>query len=136
MKAKKKNLQPWLDYFEMLQTYETKGLLEMKPDKHEAYITEPALFALTKAKDLMDAWQRALAACETPIVLRRIRTYAGWKSLHDDGYLSRPFALHVVRDEEPHDLLYTIVITSRRRWWKLWMWHDSIEIIEYGRTRF
>ena len=131
MKSKTKDLQPWLDYFEMLQTYEAKGFLDMKADKHEAYITEPALFALSSAKDLRDAWQRALAVEGMTVVQRRIRAYAGWKSMHGGDYLSRPFALHVVKDAYPHDLLYTLVITSRRRWWKLWMWHDSIEVISY-----
>ena len=41
--SKRKFLQPWLDYFDMLHTYEQKGYLEVKPDKHEAFITRAAL---------------------------------------------------------------------------------------------
>ena len=117
------DLQPWLDYFEMLHTYEQKGFLEVFPEKHEAYITEPALFTLSPATKTL------------PSVVRRIRTYAGWRSQYGGTYLSHPFALHVVDAEEGHDLLYTLLLTRRRVWWKLWMKTDRIEVIEYGRKK-
>lgn len=40
------DIQPWLDYFELLQTYEQKGFLEVAYDKHEAFITRAALYTL------------------------------------------------------------------------------------------
>ncbi len=46
MTKKKTNLQPWLDYFKMLQRYEAKGFLEVKSQEHEAYITRAALLTL------------------------------------------------------------------------------------------
>ena len=48
---KHKDLQPWLEYFEMLRRYKEKGLLHMQPDKHEAYVTEPALHAMSPGND-------------------------------------------------------------------------------------
>ena len=45
-KSKHQDLQPWLDYFKMLQQYEAKGFLEIKPQEHEAYITRAALLTL------------------------------------------------------------------------------------------
>lgn len=131
-RKKHKDLQPWIDYFEMLQKYEKDGFLEMKPEAHEAYITAPAVYTIVGCDFNADEPNRdvrmARSVCHTA---RRIRTYAGWRSMHGGDYLARPFALHVVKADEPHDLLYTMVITSRRRWWKLWMWHDSVEVITY-----
>ena len=46
MTKKHKNLQPWLDYFDMLHTYEQKGYLQMEPQKHETYVTRAALLTL------------------------------------------------------------------------------------------
>lgn len=137
MRRKHKNLQPWLDYFKVLQRYEVCGFLEVTAEKHEAYVTQAALFTLAGYDEATIAIAdqsvvpgasryKAIAS-----VLRNIRTYAGWKSQYGGSYLDRSFALHVVKDDAPHDLFYTLLITSRRRWWKLWMWHDSIELIEY-----
>ena len=132
--SKRKNLQPWLDYFEVLQSYEGNGYLEVDAEKHEAYVTLPALLTLAGFDDEAIHKLAAMARSTRAVVsvLRNIRTYAGWKSQHGGDYLAHGFALHVVKDDTPHDLLYTLVITSRRRWWKLWMWSDSIEVIEYA----
>ena len=43
---KNRDLQPWLDYFGLLRTYEEKGFLEVKPDRHEAYVTQAAMMTL------------------------------------------------------------------------------------------
>jgi hypothetical protein len=125
MSKKRKNLQPWLDYFKMLVTYESNGLLEMQPAKHEAYVTRPALHAMTEGDD---PWRQLTSL---PKTVRRLRAYAGWKSCEGKDYLKAPFAVHVVKDEKPHDLLYTVVLTPRRAWWKLWMTADRIDVIEY-----
>lgn len=126
LSRKHKDLQPWLDYFELLRTYERKTLLEVMPDKHEAYITHAALFTLSGSEKPNDQTIRAI-----PSTVKRIRAYAGWRSQHGGDYLSRPFALHVVKDEYPHDLLHTILITRRRVWWKLWSKTDYFERIDY-----
>lgn len=135
MRRKHKDLQSWLDYFVLLQKYEDGGFLEVFAEKHEAYVTRAALFTLSPVvigKD-MASWTDAarLLTKNMPKVIRRIRSYAAWLSREGAGYPSRPFVLHVVHEDAPHDLLYTLVVTSRRRWWKLWMWHDSIEVIDY-----
>lgn len=125
MKARVKNLQPWLDYFSMLQVYEGRGFLEMTPDKREAYVTQAALYAVTPGDDPY----RQLASMAATI--RRIRAYAAWRSREGKDYLKDSFAVHIVKDDEPHDLLWTVLITSRRVWWRLWTWHDHIEVIDY-----
>ena len=134
--ARIKNLQPWLDYFRMLQQYEKNGYLLVKAEKHEAFVARAALFAVAG----WDASPEALADRSDPAVLRRtravaaavrrIRNYAAWLSRDGKDYLSRPFALNVGDDAEP---LYTVIVTSRRRWWKLWRWHDTFDVISYGR---
>ena len=45
-KNKHQDLTPRLDYFKMLQQYEQKGFLEVKPKEHEIYITRAALLTL------------------------------------------------------------------------------------------
>ena len=126
MSKKKVDLQPWLEYFEMLQMYEFKGLLEMAVDKHEAFVTVPALHAMSPGDNPMEQLTQAI-----PYTLRCIRTYAGYKSQQGRGYIDEPFALHVVKDEKPHDLLYTLLLSRRRRWWWPFSKADHIETITY-----
>ena len=129
--AKHKNLQPWLDYFPLLQTYEEKGFLQMEPEKHEAYVTQPALLTLANVTVLPGTDMKAHTVL-MPIVrtLRRLRTYAAFMSQHSD-YLSHNFAVHVVKPEGRPDPLYTVVMTRRRAWWKLWLKADVIDVISY-----
>lgn len=117
---------PWLDYFDMLNTYERNGYLELNAEKHEAYMTQPALHAMTEGDDPKmqmgkDIWKTA----------RRIRTYAGWKSQEGTAYADLPFAVNVVKHELPHDLLYTLLMERRRKWWSLWFKVECIEVIDY-----
>lgn len=127
---KRADLQPWLDYFGMLGTYERSGFLEVTPEGGEAYITLPALLSLSATGGAADVTSpetiRAMAA-----TARRIRAYAGWRS-HREGCLQRPFSLHVVRDGRPHDLLFTMVISRRRAWWRLWLPAERTDVIGYG----
>ena len=123
---KAKNLQPWLDYFEMLQTYEKKGFLELHIDKHEAYTTLPALHAMTEGENPERQQARHFAA-----TIRRVRAYAGYKSQEGPSYLQKSFALHIVKDAEPHDLLYTVLLESKRKWWNFFMKTDCFDIVEY-----
>lgn len=125
--ATNNNLQPWLDYFTMLQQYERKGFLEVKPDNHEAYVTQPALFAMTDGDNPQEQMKGAVSD-----TVRNIRAYAAYLSRQSGmEYYDEPFAVHVVRDTYPHDLLYTLLLTRRRVWWKLWMKADCMEIINY-----
>ena len=115
--GKNKDLQPWLDYFAMLRTFELKGFLEVKPDSHEAFVTQAALLVLlgmdeaALAEYLAD--QKWLTAAATDL-LQRIRGYAGFKSLQGKVYLEANFALHIVKDDQPHDLLCTILLTNEK----------------------
>ena len=129
MSKKWKNLQPWLDYFKMLQTYKEKGLLQMEAAKHEAYVTVSAFNVLANA-DRHDSELERLK--EYAGVFRRIRAYAAWMSRDGMAYMDRPFALHVVKDDSPHDLLTTMLITRRRKWWALWRKVDDIDVIDYS----
>lgn len=123
MSKKTVDLQPWLDYFEMLQAYEQKGFLEVNPSRNEAYVTNTALFAMSD-----DGSPRALAVADT---VRRLRAYAGWRSMQGKVYLEQPFAVHIVKDDEPHDLVFTLLVTRRRRWWCPWRRTDRIRTIKY-----
>lgn len=173
--AKRKDLQPWLDYFDMLRTYKRKGFLEIPEqraqsgtrsdsdesqqcstenqaqlDRHEAYITRAALFTLTEYDDVESLTERSADAMtrrtrSVTDAVNRIRIYAAyvrqWKNVKD-GKLSEayadvdsPFALHVVKEDEPHDLLYTLFFTRKRTWRSLWLTKcDHIEIISYDTT--
>ena len=142
--SKHPNLQPWLDYFELLGTYKQKGFLETMPDKHEAYLTRAALYALADTRPstavgdsvaditTISPSDARLLASSVFTVARRIRTYSAWLSQQGSDYPSWTFALHVVHEDMPHDLLYTLLLTRRRRWW--WPWHkmECVEMIEYG----
>lgn len=123
-----KDLQPWIDYFKLLQEYEAKGYLEVMPDKNEAYITRAAIHAMTPGSD--PASQTGL-----PESARLIRAYSGWKSGQGIGYLQFPFAVHVVKEESPHDLIYTLLLTSHYRWWLPWKKSEVIEMIDYTAKR-
>lgn len=124
------DLQPWLDYFDMLRIYEEKGFLEVMPEKHEAYVTQPALHAMSEGDNPQEQFQKAI-----PDTAIRIRAYAAWRSQDGRQYLKHPFALHVVEAEQPHDLIYTLLLTQNRRWQNLWRNTDSIEVISYTKKK-
>lgn len=124
------DIQPWVDYFRMLMEYEEKGYLELRADKHEAFVTRAALHAMSDGDDPMEQLKKAV-----PDSAMRIRTYAGWKSQAGIGYMEKPFAVHVVKEEYPHDLLYTLLITRQRTWRSLWRDKERIEVIGYDDGR-
>lgn len=155
--SKRKSLQPWLDYFELLHTYEQKGYLEVKPEKHEAYITRAALFSLSPTPSLPGGEG---VAADTHVIetVRHIRVYTAYLSavsigaeypaeISDEGVtappipaselkecMDRPFALHVVKENAPHDLLCTLLLTHSRVWWRLWTKAEQIEVINYQKS--
>ena len=161
-KNKHQDLTPWLDYFKMLQQYEAKGFLEIKPQEHEAYITRAALCSLspdpspverggTAANDLpLQGGQRGAALADT---LSRLRAYAAYRwapavgqqhpvDINDPdaeipvipieeltAYFSQPFAVHMVKEDYPHDLLLTLLLQQKRSWYG--RRKDTIEVIDY-----
>jgi len=133
--AKHYNLQPWLDYFQMLLTYEEKGFLQVDAEKHEAYVTEPALYTLAacsfSARELGMGIDVPHIMTQVSNLIRRLRVYAAWKSQSAADYRRYAFAVNIVKDDGNHDPLHTIVLTTRRRWWKLWMRHDHFDVISY-----
>ena len=133
----KTSLQPWLDYFTMLQAHEESGFLQMEPAKHEAYITLPCLCAMSTDVSVEQVTQEDLSRMQRQLVrriprtLRRLRAYGGFRSGEGRAYLTRNFAVHVIGDNPPHDPLYTLLLTRRRRWWCLWCKREYIDIITY-----
>ena len=173
--SKHPDLTPWLDYFKMLQRYEQKGFLEIKPQEHEAYITRAALLTLVPEADgtvtdpapnpaptgvgsgyRTDSIDGQGAAAPLPsrggagvgsvtpsdaeliALLSRLRAYAGWKAAAANSQLSTlnsqlntPFAVHVVKEDYPHDLLLTLLLQQKRSWRTAWRTVDTIEVIDY-----
>ena len=128
---KHQDLTPFLDYFDLLKTYELTSYLEVYPEKHEAYVTRGALHTLILS-DVPSNFQRLPFSVLK--VVRCIRAYTGWRSQQGGDYLAQPFALHVVKDDAPHDLSCTFMLTYHRVWWKLWLGKaDTIELITYSK---
>ena len=154
MAKKKTNLQPWLDYFKMLQQYEAKGFLEVKPHEHEAYITRAALLTLTGI-DAENVQSAAISSQPEALAdtLSRLRAYAAYRwapavgqqhpvDINDPdaeipvipieeltAYFSQPFAIHIVKEDYPHDLLLTLLLQQKRTWYG--RTKDTIEAIDY-----
>ena len=140
MAKKKTNLQPWLDYFKMLQQYEAKGFLEVKPQEHEAYVTRAALLTLAGI-DADDVQSAATSSQPEALAdtLFHLRAYAAWReaamaeansslfTLHSS--LKTPFAVHIVKEDYPHDLLLTLLLQQKRAWYG--RTKDTIEVIDY-----
>ena len=131
---RKRDLQPWLDYFGLLRTYEEKGFLEVKPDRHEAYVTQAALMTLLGIGDPVqteDVGVQVRLVRASGEFLRRLRAYAAWRSTGGAGYLTWAFAMHIVKDDHQHDLMFTVVLSRRRTWRSLWMIRETFDIISY-----
>ena len=140
MKKSVTNLQPWLDYFKILQSYEEKGYLEVSPDKGEAYVTMPALLSLAEVDETSEAVHAFIrdAARATRMfasILRILRIYAGWKSHEGEDFLKKPFAMNVVEDGQTPNPVFTMLLTSRRTWRSLWLTADRIDVIFYNEER-
>ena len=156
-KNKHQDLQPWLDYFKMLQRYEQEGFLQMNPQEHEAYVTRAALLTLSNINP--EDIQSATILSQPPTIiadtLSRLRAYAAYRwapavgqqhpiDINDPdaeipvipieeltAYLSVPFALHIVKEDYPHDLLLTLLLQQKRSWRTAWRTVDTIEAIDY-----
>ena len=158
MTKKKTNLQPWLDYFKMLQQYEQKGFLEIKPQEHEAYITRAALLTLANI-DAVDIQPVISSLSDEKLIdlISILRAYAAYRSAPAIGqqhpadmndpaaplpaipeaeltaYLSQPFAVHIVKEDYPHDLLLTLLLQQKRSWYG--RMKDVIEVIDYNERK-
>ena len=123
-KKKHKDLQPWLDYFGMLRVNVVSGFLQMSVVKHEAFVTQPGIHAMSEGDDSA----KQIEDGSIINTAHRIFTYASWLSGEGNGYRHKPFAVHVVKPDEPHDMMYTILFTRVFRFWK---WKEKVEIINY-----
>ena len=155
-KNKHQDLQPWIDYFKMLQQYETKGFLEMKPQEHEAYITRAALLTLANIDAVAIQPVTSSLSDEKLIDLISIlRAYAAYRwapavgqqhpaDMNDPdaeipvipikeltAYFSQPFAVHIVKEDYPHDLLLTLLLQRKHSWHTAWQTVETIEAIDY-----
>lgn len=123
---KKKNLQPWIDAFLVLRQLKNQGWLDLHEKNHEAFITLPALHAITKG-DLPQ--QQKPEHIRTTMKL--ILAYAASLSAIGQEYITRPFAIHVVRDEGKNEPIYTALLSYKRKWWWPFTKSEHIEIITY-----
>ena len=156
MAKKKTNLQPWIDYFKMLQQYEQKGFLEVKPKEHEAYVTRAALLTLAGI-DAVDVQPVTSSLSDDKLIdlISILRAYAAYRwapavgqqhpaDMNDPdaeipvipeveltAYFSQPFAVHIVKEDYPHDLLLTLLLQQKRSWRTAWRTVDTIEAIDY-----
>lgn len=152
-KSKHQDLTPWLDYFKMLQQYEQKGFLEIKPQEHEAYVTRAALLTLSPTPALPEGEGDAANGKALADTLSRLRAYAAYRSAHAVGqrhpadmndpaaplpaipeaeltvYLSQPFAVHIVKEDYPHDLLLTLLLQQKRPWYG--RQKETIKVFDY-----
>lgn len=154
-KSKYQDLTPWLDYFKMLQQYEQEGFLQMNPQEHEVYITRAALLTLSNINP--EDIQSATILSQPPTIIAdtlfRIRTYAAYRwapavgqqhpvDINDPdaeipvipieeltAYFSQPFAVHIVKEDYPHDLLLTLLLQQKHTWYG--RMKDVIEVIDY-----
>jgi hypothetical protein len=155
-KSKYQDLTPWLDYLDMLQWYEQEGFLQMNPKEHEAYITRAALLTLAGI-DAEDVQSAAISSQPEALAdtLSRLRAYAAYRWAPAVGqqhpadmnapaaplpvipeaeltaYFSQPFAIHIVKEDYPHDLLLTLLLQQKRSWRTAWRTVDTIETIDY-----
>lgn len=123
-KKKRKDLQPWVDYFEMLRVNVESGFLQMSVAKHEAFVTQPGIHAMSKGDDPA----KQIEDGNIINTAHRIFVYAAWLSGEGNDYLHKPFAVHVVKPDEPHDMIYTILFT---RVLKFMRWKEQVEVINY-----
>lgn len=123
-RKKHEDLRPWLDYFDMFSQYVKCGYLQMDIAKHEAYTTQPALHAMSEGENPAEQIQNGSIA-RTAL---HIREYAAWLSAEGNTYLQENFALHIVKPDEPHDLMFTILFSRKRKLFKRKM---TVDIIAY-----
>ena len=123
-RKKHSDIGPFLDYFSMLSEYLDKGFLQIDVAKHEVFVTQPAIHAMSPGND--PAVQLRDGSIENTAL--RIRAYAAWRSGEGNDYLNSNFAVHVVKDEEPHDLIFTLLFSQPRG---IFRTKPKVEVITY-----
>lgn len=135
-KNKTQNLQPWLDWFDVLRVYCEKGFLEVLPEKGEAYVTEPAFYTLAdiRTPDDLKAEPGDMAKASDNLLeaVRRVKVYCDYLATATQRGVGSTFALHVVEADAPHDLRYTVVMEKRRRWWWPWRKMEEFSFVYYS----
>ena len=82
-KKKRSDLQSFLDYFSMLSEYLDKGYLQIDVAKHEVYVTQPAIHALSPGNDPAEQLRNG-AIARTAL---RLRAWAAWMSGEGNDYM-------------------------------------------------
>lgn len=126
IKGKKKHsdISPFLEYFSMLSEYLDKGFLQIDVAKHEVFVTQPAIHALSPGNDPAEQLRNG-AIARTALSLR---AWAAWMSGEGNDYMKRNFSVHVVKDEEPHDLIFTLLFSQPRG---IFRTKPKVEVITY-----
>lgn len=130
----KKDLNPLIQYFKKLHAYECGGFLDVMKEKREAYITRAALLTLmgVDETDIVGGFaDQQVPMTVISTILQLLRGYAGFLSQQGKKYLEGNFALHVVGDDPPHDLVLTLLLTTRKRRFLPGM-KETVEVIDYG----
>lgn len=106
-RKKHKNLQPWLSYFDLLAECVESGYLQLDVMKHECYITQPAIHAISKGDDpMVQIYDGSIG-----VTANRLRTYAGWLSCEGKDYVRKPFAVHIVEPDGKNEPICTILLS-------------------------
>lgn len=123
-KKKHSDISPFLEYFSMLSEYLDKGFLQIDVAKHEVFVTQPAIHALSPGNDPAEQLRNG-AIARTAL---RLRAWAAWMSGEGNDYMKRNFSVHVVKDEEPHDLIFTLLFSQLRG---IFRTKPKVEVITY-----
>lgn len=121
---KHSDISPFLEYFSMLSEYLDKGFLQIDVAKHEVFVTQPAIHALSPGNDPAEQLRNG-AIAHTALSLR---AWAAWMSGEGNDYMKRNFSVHVVKDEEPHDLIFTLLFSQSRG---IFRTKPKVEVITY-----
>ena len=108
----------------MLREYVEKGYMQLDVKEHAVYITQPAIHALSPGNDPAEQLRNG-AIARTALCLR---AWAAWMSGEGNDYLDRNFSVHVVKDEEPHDLIFTLLFSQPRG---IFRTKPKVEVITY-----
>jgi len=121
---KHSDISPFLEYFSMLREYVEKGYMQLDVKEHAVYITQPAIHAMSPGND--PAMQLRDGSIENTAF--RIRAYVAWMSGEGNDYMKSNFSVHVVKDEEPHDLIFTLLFSQPRG---IFRTKPKVEVITY-----
>lgn len=121
---KHSDISPFLEYFSMLSEYLDKGFLQIDVAKHEVFVTQPAIHALSPGNDPAEQLRNG-AIAHTALSLR---AWAAWMSGEGNDYMKSNFSVHVVKDEEPHDLIFTLLFSQSRG---IFRTKPKVEVITY-----